>query len=146
MALPEKLPEARRGLQDPQWDRFRKELLVTWDWQQRVQIIGLKGHLVAGATVSVRFVASRATLYVQKHVQTDAGGEGGATYDAVNFLSSARIDCFENRQQDTTIARGAGKRFYLFLIPVFLDGDGTFVKYDGVDSATDLATFIELGV
>ena len=139
--------EARRGVSDPAWDRLRKELAATWDWQQRVAITGLSGHLVAGATVTARWRASRSTNYVQVHVQTDAVGEGGATYSATLFLSSTRVSCLESRQQDTTIARGAGKRFYLWLIPVMLDGDGsTFVKYDGVDSASDFASFIELGV
>lgn len=136
----------RRGIADPQWDRQRQELHATWDWQQRVAIIGLSGQNTAGGNVTLRFRASRATLFVQVHVQTDAVGEGGATYDPANFHSSELVDCRENRQQDYVIGRGAGAHYYVWLIPVFEDPGGTTVKFDGVDAAEDYAAFLDLGV
>lgn len=136
----------RPGALDPALDRFLQEARASWDWQQRVEIIGMRGQFTAGGDVTIRFRASRATSYVQVHVQTDAAGEGGDTYDPVNFLSSERVSCLEARQQDYVIERDGVKHFYVWLIPVSLDGDGTtFVKYDGADSADDYAAFADLG-
>lgn len=144
----------RRGQLDPQWDRLLKQLGASWEYQQRVQIIGVSGHAIgadaegyitSGGTVTVRVRASRATLYVQEHVQTDAAGEGGATYDTSNFKSSTEIDCRADRQQDRTITRGTGDHYYVWYIPVFKDGAGNTTKFDGVDGE-DLMAFLDLGV
>lgn len=135
----------RRGHGDPQWDRLLQQLHASWDWQQRVAILGLIGQETAGGTVSVRIRASRSTLFVQEHVQTDAGGEGGATYDTVNFKSSTELDCRANRQQDRSITRGGGDHYYVWYIPVFKDAAGNVVRYDGVDGE-DFMAFQDLGV
>jgi hypothetical protein len=144
----ERVPEAARpGERGSFLDQLLQELVVSWDWQARVEIIGLTGQNTAGGDVTVRFRASRATVYVQVHVQTDAVGEGGATYDPVNFKSSTRVACLESRQQDVVIGRGAGDHYYLWLVPVMLDGNGsTFVKFDGVDSADDFMSYWDLGI
>lgn len=115
------------------------------DEQQRALIIGVSGQETAGGTVTVRSLASRATEFVQLHIQSDAGGEGGATYDPTNFTSSARVDCRQNRQQDHSIARGGGVHYYVWIIPVFEHEPGSFTKYDG-DDAEDRMAFLDLGV
>ena len=114
------------------------------DNQQRVEILGQK-DTGTGTDVDVRFRASRATLYVQVHVQSDAVGKGGADYDAANFMSSSRVDCRSSRLQDQTISRNGTDQYFLFLIPVFLEGDRTtYTKFDGVDGADEMA-FLDLG-
>jgi len=114
------------------------------DNQQRVQ---LTGHLDTGAgtDAKVRLRASRATQYVQAHVQSTATSKGGATYSTSNYISSARVDCRSNRQQDLTIARNGSNQYFLWLIPVFLEGDqSTYTKFDGVTGA-DHMIFADLG-
>lgn len=137
----------RPGLADARFDKLLRRLAPSWDFQPRVEILGITGQNTAGGDVIVRFRASRDTVYVQVHVQTDAVGEGGATYDPSNFHSSERVDCLEDRQQDYTIERGGGDHYWVWLIPVMLDGDGsTFVKFDGQDSDDDFMAFHDLGV
>lgn len=140
---------SRPGANDPRLDSLIRQLRAGWEFQPRVEIIGLSGISTAagppGGDVSIRYRASLATNYVQVHVQSTAVGEGGASYDASNFTSSVRVDCLENRQQDVVISRNGTDIYYLWLIPVFKDGDGTFVKYDGVDSPDDFMAFWDLG-
>lgn len=116
-----------------------------WDFDQRVRVIGQKAQGGAGSDVNVRFLASLHTEHVQQHVQSDAVGEGGADYDAVNYTSTARIDCRTDRQQDITISRNGTNHYYLFLIPVLLEG-GSYLKFDGIDVPEDQMTFIDLGI
>ena len=128
----------------PELDRFLRGLASFWDNQQRVSIEGQK-DTGAGTDVNVRFVASRATKFVQAQVQSTATSKGGATYSTSNYVSSTRVDCRSNRQQDLTISRNGTNRYYLFLIPVFLEGDGsTYTKFDGDDGADKMA-FADLG-
>ena len=136
---------ARVGSEAPVLDRLLRAREVEWESSQRIEILGVKGQNVAGATVTIRTLASRATVFMQLHVQTDAAMEGGATYSAVNYLSSVQVDLREARQQDHTVARDGVKAYWVFLIPVFLEGDGTFTKMDGVDGA-DMMAFADLGV
>ena len=132
-----------RGL-PPELDRFLRGLASFWDNQQRVSIEEQK-DTGAGTDVNVRFVASRATQFVQAQVQSTATSKGGATYSTRNYVSSTRVDCRSNRQQDLTISRNGTNRYYLFLIPVFLEGDGsTYTKFDGDDGADKMA-FADLG-
>ena len=128
----------------PELDRFLRGLASFWDNQQRVSIEGQK-DTGAGTDVNVRFVASRATQFVQAQVQSTATSKGGAPYSTSNYVSSTRVDCRSNRQQDLTISRNGTNRYYLFLIPVFLEGDGsTYTKFDGDDGADKMA-FADLG-
>ena len=128
----------------PELDSFLRGLASFWDNQQRVSIEGQK-DTGAGTDVNVRFVASRATQFVQAQVQSTATSKGGATYSTSNYVSSTRVDCRSNRQQDLTISRNGTNRYYLFLIPVFLEGDGsTYTKFDGDDGADKMA-FADLG-
>jgi hypothetical protein len=115
-----------------------------WDNQQRVQIMGQK-DTGTGTDVNVRFMASRATQWVQVQVQSTASSKGGATYSTSNYVSTTRVDCRSNRQQDVTVSRNGTNRYYLFLIPVFLEGDeSTYSKFDGV-TTTDRMAFVDLG-
>lgn len=136
---------ARAGIESPALDRLLRAREVEWESSQRVEILGVKGQNVAGATVTIRTLASRATSFMQLHVQTDAVGEGGATYSATAFLSSVQVDLRTNRQIDHSVARNGVKRYWVFLVPVFLEGTGTFTKFDGVTGA-DLMAFADLGV
>lgn len=71
--------------------------------------------------------------------------EGGATYSPLDFLSSAQVDCREDRQQDHTVTRDGVKHYYVWLIPEFGDADGTFTKFDGEDGDDHMA-FADVGV
>ena len=90
----------------PELDRFLRGLASFWDNQQRVSIEGQK-DTGTGTDVNVRFVASRATQFVQAQVQSTATSKGGATYSTSSYVSSTRVDCRSNRQQDLTISRTA---------------------------------------
>ena len=128
----------------PELDGLLRSLLSIEDNQQRVQ---LTGHLDTGGgtDAKIRFKASRATLFVQAHVQSTATSKGGATYSTSNYVSTTRVDCRSNRQQDVTIARNGTNQYFLWLIPVFLEGDGsTYTKFDGVTGA-DHMVFANLG-
>lgn len=145
--MDEVIHPGRPGIGATVFDRLVQQLAASWDWLPRVEILGISGQNTAGGDVTLRFRASRATVYVQVHVQTDAFGEGDATYDPANFHSSERVSCLENRQQDYVIERGGGDHYYVWLIPVALDGDGaTFIKYDGEDSDDDTMAFFDLGI
>ena len=125
-------------------DRLLRGLASFWDNQQRVQVMGQK-DTVTGTDVSGRFMASRARQWVQVQVQSTASSKGGATYSTSNYVSTTRVDCRSNRQQDVTVSRNGTNRYYLFLIPVFLEGDeSTYSKFDGV-TTTDRMAFVDLG-
>ena len=129
----------------PELDRFLRGMASSWDNQQRVQVAGQK-DTGAGTDVNVRLMASRATQWVQVHVQSTAASKGGATYSTSNYVSTARVDCRSDRQQDQTIARNGTNHYYLWLIPVFLEGDeSTYSKFDGV-TTTDRMAFVDLGI
>ena len=132
LGLPQELDAVLRGM------------LSISDNQQRVELTGQK-DTGTGTDVAIRFRSSRATLFVQAQVQSTATSKGGATYSTSSYVSSTRVDCRSNRQQDLTISRNGTNRYYLFLIPVFLEGDGsTYTKFDGDDGADKMA-FADLG-
>lgn len=138
------IPIGLAGATDPIVNAMVRILNVHFDEQHHVLVLGHK-DTGTGTDVSVRFLASRVTEYVQVHVQSDAAGNGGAAYDASNYVSSSRTDCREDRQQDVTISRNGTDRYYLFLIPTFLQGDrSTYTKFDGVDG-DDRMAFVDLG-
>jgi|TARA_R110000824_G_scaffold15731_1_gene65970 hypothetical protein len=125
-------------------DAILRGMLSISDNQQRVELTGHK-DTGAGTDVNIRFRGSRATQWVQSHVQSTATDKGGATYSASNYVSSTRVDCRSNRQQDVTVSRNGTNRYYLWLIPVFLEGDGTtYTKFDGATGA-DQMVFADLG-
>jgi len=129
----------RLGAAAPQYDRLLRLLEGAWDFQQRVKVLGVKD--ADSASVTIRSLASQATDFVQLHVQTDAAGEGGSTYDTVNYTSTARVDCRAARQQDHVVANDQAGNTYVWLIPVFLEGDQTtYTKYDGVDGDDHMAS------
>ena len=152
-------------IQAPSWEELRAILGSHVDEQQRVLLQGISGHNTAGGTVTIRTLASRATLWMQLHVQTDtagggawgtswgsawgsawgSGGVSSETYDRNNFETSVLVDCRENRQQDHVIPRDGVRPYYVWLIPVFEHAPGEFTKYDG-DDAEDHAIFLDLGV
>ena len=125
-------------------DRLLRGMASFWDNQQRVQVMGQR-DTGTGTDVNIRFMASRATQWVQVHVQSTASSKGGATYSTSNYVSTARVDCRSDRQQDQTIARNGTNHYYLWLIPVFLEGDeSTYSKFDGA-TTTDRMAFVDLG-
>ena len=98
----------------PLTERLLRELRSHWDNQQRVMFMGQKDQ---GTSLVLRFMASRATDYVQVHVQSDATGKGGFTYDANNFVSSTEVDCRTARLQEVAITRNGTDIYCVFLIP-----------------------------
>ena len=128
----------------PWYSAFVRYLSSHWDEQQRVSILGMRP---SDGDIVVRFLASRATLYVRVHIQHDGTGGGGETYDASVYVSDTRIDCRVNRQQDTTITRSTADDYYVWLIPEFLEGDSTsYTRYDGeTGEGVDRMAFVALG-
>ena len=132
----------RTGQLAPQYDRLLRTLEQSWDAQQRVRVLGT---MRSTDNVIVRFLASVQTDYVQVHVQHDGGGAGGATYNASTYVSSDRRDMRADRQRDETITRSTDAGYFVWLIPVQLQGDRTtYTKYDGVDGEDRMA-FLDLG-
>jgi hypothetical protein len=115
-------------------------LRASLDSEQRVVVLGQQ---YVGNDAKVRFRASASTNFVQLHVQHDGGGAGGATYDDGTFVSSAEVDCRENRQQDVTVTRNGTDHYYAWLIPVQKNA-GDVILFDGV-MGPDYATPIDLG-
>jgi len=62
------------------------------------------GLLYDGIVIRLRFRAASNALFVRVHVQSSAEGEGGGTFDPVNYKSSTLVDCRANRVQDVTIS------------------------------------------
>lgn len=73
-----------------------------------------------GVNFYLRFRAAFATGWVQVHVQGAGAGEGGATYNPTQFVSSTQVDCRSDRMQDVTIPRSGP--LWVFLVPVQYDG------------------------
>ena len=101
---------------DPERDRNLRAGASYWDNQQRVMYMGHKDQ-GTGTDVLLRFMASRGTEYVQVHVQSDASGQGGFSYDADNFISTTQVDCRVKRLQEVTISRNGSDQYWVFLIP-----------------------------
>lgn len=126
------------------WGRFLELFLSHWDEQPRVAVVG---HYRSGDDVVVRWRASRATEHVVVHIQHDGVGGGGESYTPSTFVSRTRVDCRENRQQDTTVVRSTDDNYTVWLIPSVLQGDGTtFIDYDGGGAeVADLMAMLAVG-
>lgn len=117
------------------YNRLLKRFESHWDERPRVLIQGVR---TSGDDVVLRFLAARATQFVRVHIQHNGTGGGGETYDAATYVSDARVDCRENRQQDVTITRSTIYDYFVWLIPEFLDGDGvTYTRYTGESGQGD---------
>ena len=127
----------------PWYSRLSRHLSSHWDEQQRVVVLGNRDK--GSNTSAVRFQASRATLYVQVHVQHDGSGGGGVDYSAGTSVSSNRRDMRANRQRDETVTRNGSDHYYMWLIPVFMNADGTYTKFDGEGTTLDQMAFVDLG-
>jgi hypothetical protein len=126
----------------PWYSAFVRYFASHWDEQQRVAVLGFRD--IASNNSTIRCLASRATMYVRVHVQHDGSGGGGVSYNASTFSSSTQVDTRENKQYDGTIARDGTNRFFVWLIPEFLNNDGSFTKFNGADGADHMA-YIDLG-
>ena len=166
-------PTIGRGPDPALLDRLASMLGSHIDEEQRVIPLGHRD--IGSDQSTLRFRASRACEWVSVHVQSTAPvsvantlgliarglnfdgtrglyGRGLAqqTGDDVDYDSSAsidltRIDCRENRQQEYTVTRNGTDRYIAYLVPEFLEVDGTYTKFDGEDSE-DRMSFIDLGV
>lgn len=100
------------------------------------------GSRLSGTTWDIRFLAALASPYVQVHVQSTVGGEGGiADYDPANYTSSNKVDCREDRLQDVEVTVAPSESYVVFLVPIQESGDGTEVKFDGQSSRPDNMSF-----
>lgn len=123
-------------------DRLHKFFFSHWDEQPRVEVLGTRP---SGVDEVVRFRASRFTEYVQVHIQHDGAGGGGLSYNSTTFVTSTRVDCQSNRQQDYTVPRPTADDYIVWFIPVVLQGDRTtYTKFDGEDG-DDFMAMIHLG-
>lgn len=103
---------------------LRPSQILSWRWD--------------GTNLNLRFLAPYGVPWVQVQVQNTGAGNGGLTYDPVHFVSSTRVDCRSNRQQDVQIAAPSTTLEYaVFLVPVMLDAAGTYVLYDGQGGRPD---------
>ena len=136
--------EGPRRAASADYNRLVKFFASHWDELPRVMVQGIRP---SGDDTVVRFLASRATLYVRVHVQHDGPGGGGESYDAGVYVSDTRVDCRENRQQDATITRDTGYDYFVWFIPEFLEGDAsTYTRYDGeTGEGEDKMAFVTLG-
>lgn len=102
------------------------------------RIIGLRYD---GADIHLRFLAR--TPWVQVHVQSTVGGEGGSDYDDTDFTSSEEVDCQESVLQDYVIEGiTPGHTYTIYLIPVEKDTTGT-ILFDGEGGRPDNKVFVE---
>lgn len=113
-----------------------------FDEDQRVLVLGQR---TVGTTSHLRFLAAAACLYVRVHVQHDGVGGGGSSYNAATFVSSTRVNCGTNRQQDVTVTRNGTDHYYVWLVPEFGYVNGDFVKYNGAEAGDQMA-YADLGV
>ena len=119
----------------PTLERFFRGFASFWDNQPRVEILGI---LPSGNDTIVRFRASRATQFVRVHVQATA------VYDELSYEVDERLDFRTNRQRDYTVLGGADRN--IWLIPEFVEGDGTYTRFDGAGAnGEDLMAFASLG-
>lgn len=127
--------------QESWYNRLMRYVSSHWDEQPRVEVLGVRD---SGDDVVVRVRASRATPYVRVHIQHDA--VGGESFDSVTYVSSTRVDCRTERQQDITITRGTAYNYHVWFAPELVEGDGTFTKYTGeVDEGQDFMAYVRLG-
>ena len=86
----------------------------------------------AGTTATLRFLASISCSFVR--VQVQRTGTGGDTYNQALSVSSTRVDCRQNRQQDVSITRDGVNQYYVWLVPEQQNADAAFVSFDGMQS------------
>ena len=127
---------------DP-WLRQVAALMNVGLARKEPELLGLS-H--SGTNLYLRFRARPAAPWVQRHLQSTLGGQGGATYSAVNYASSVEVDCRATALQSATIVVTPGNTYYLWLIPIQYDGAGTRILFDGVAVTEDSMVFAELGV
>ena len=125
---------------DLRWNRFLNLIGAFWDAEPRVEILGVR-KAATGLSVTVRWKASLAVEHVQVHVQHDGAGGGGVEYDDSTYVSSTRVDCFTDRQQDTDVTVTDTETYIVWLIPLVRQGDGTYVRYDGEGERPDHMAF-----
>lgn len=142
-----------------------------YDEEQRVYPLGFIDQ--GDGTVIIRFRASRACQYVRVHLQnTVVGGGiqglfargfgriqttglyargigvgasgGGLAYNPNESVSSTQVDCRAARQQDVTVTRDGSTQHVVFLVPEFLEEDGSFTRMDGNDG-DDHVAWIDIG-
>ena len=82
--------------------------------------------------------------WVQFHVQTDASGEGGASYDPDNYKSSTEIDCRDGLLQDVSTGDIPPDRHYIWLVPKQEDGEDNKILYNGEGVNEDNMVFIDV--
>ena len=126
----------------PWYSAFVRHLSSHWDEQQRVAVLGFRD--IGSNNSKIRYLASRATMYVRVHVQHDGSGGGGVNYNASTSSSSTQVDMRADRQYDGTVARDGTNQFFVWLIPEFLNNDGSFTKFNGADGDDHMA-YIDLG-
>jgi len=127
-------------------DPYLTELIATINAEFLRREPLIVGWLYDGTDLHVRFRAALATPWVQVHVQSTQGGEGGATYDTTNYTSTTETDCRSDRLQDVTVTSLLTGRYFVFLVPVQYDAAGTKILYDGEGGNPDNMAFMDIGV
>lgn len=122
-----------------------EELRSLADLDQIVYPLGFAHDASAGSTVDIRWRAGSRTDFVRVQVQSTGASKGGHQYSATLYVSRTEVDCRQTRMQTGTVARNGVDEYYVFLAPVFKDGAGNTIVFDGVNGPDQMAV-MELGV
>jgi len=132
----------------PNGDPFLSEMVGLLNAELLRREPTIVGLVYDGTNLLLRFRAAIAAPLVQLHVQSNAPGGGGMTYDSAHYVSTTLVDCRADRLQDQTIAVTPGTRYAVFLVPVQYDGVSAKVMYDGEggrpDAMASVTTWIGL--
>ena len=113
------LPEPGVRIDPYAAQRTRAQLDQHRDEQQGVEALGFR--VTATNEFKVRFLAVRATEWVEVHLQHDGAGGGGVDYNPTTFVSRTLVDCRQNRLQEVTVTTAPGAKYKVFLIPVLME-------------------------
>ena len=120
-------------------DPYLVELISALQVDYQRKEIDVLGAFHDGTNLHLRFKPPVTIQFVRVHVQSDGAGEGGGTYDPVNYVSSTEYDCWEERIQDVSLVDGS---YWIWLIPVEKDALGAVVAYDGENGTPDRMSFV----
>jgi hypothetical protein len=124
-------------------DEFTVQLVDVVNSQLLVREPWIFGWRADGGTVYIRFRASYAAPWVIFHVQTDAGGEGGDTYNSSTYKSRVEHDCRDGLVKEVSTPDVTPTEIWVWLIPVQYDGNDTQIVYDGEGGRPDNMVFFQ---
>ena len=113
------LPELQSRIDPNAAERLHATIEQHRDEQPGVEWLGLR--TTDENEFAVRFLAVRATEWIEVQLQHDGAGGGGVDYNDTTFVSRTLVDCRENRLQEMTIETDGINEYKVFLIPVLME-------------------------